>query len=206
MRVLIADDDRVTSRRLEALMRSWGYDVATAIDGPSALTVLSAVDAPRMAIIDWMMPELDGLEVCRQLRSGPNGESVYVILLTSRAGRGDLLHGLEAGADEYLAKPFDTDELRARLKAGARIVDLQAKLAGNIAELTNALSKVRQLTGLLPICSYCKSIRDDSNYWHAVDEYVTEHADVRFSHGICPKCLEAARKQFEAENAALEGR
>ena len=199
-RILIADDDRVTTRRLQSLITAWGYESVVTSDGPAALAALSGPDAPRVAVLDWMMPELDGLEVCRQLRAGSAGESVYVILLTSRTGSVDLIAGLEAGADEYLVKPFNTDELRARLKAGVRIAELQRRLSTNIAELTDALGKVRQLSGLLPICSYCKSIRDDSNYWHAVDEYVTEHADVQFSHGICPKCYAAETKRLGLES------
>jgi sigma-B regulation protein RsbU (phosphoserine phosphatase) len=116
--------------------------------------------------------------------------ATYIILLTSRTDRADVVAGLDAGADDYLIKPFDPQELRARVKAGIRIIDLQQKLAAHVAELQDALANVRRLNGLLPICSYCKAIRDDSDYWHRVEEYVTEHADVKFSHGICPKCLE----------------
>jgi phosphoserine phosphatase RsbU/P len=190
MRVLIADDDIVTARRLQGLLTSWGYEVITVRDGPSAIDVLTGPDAPALALLDWMMPGADGPEVCRRIRAKESGQPIYAVLLTARAGQGDIVAGLDAGADDYLAKPFDADELRARLKVGARIVDLQRKLASNVEELTEALGKVRQLTGLLPICAYCKSIRDDSNYWHAVEEFVSDHADVRFSHGICPNCLE----------------
>lgn len=190
MRVLIADDDIVTARRLQGLVTSWGYEVITVRDGPSAIEVLTGPDAPALALVDWMMPGADGPEVCRRIRAQESAQPIYAILLTARAGQGDIVAGFDAGADDYLAKPFDADELRARLKVGARIVDLQRKLASNIEDLTVALGKVRQLTGLLPICAYCKSIRDDSNYWHAVEEFVSDHADVRFSHGICPNCLE----------------
>jgi phosphoserine phosphatase RsbU/P len=194
MRILIAEDDVVTSRILESLTQSWGYETAMVKDGPSALEALLRVAQPQVALIDWVMPGLDGPEVCRRLREG--GSTSHLILLTAKTERRDIVAGLDAGADDYLVKPFDPEELRARLKAGTRIIDLQQRLAAHVAELQEALANVRRLSGLLPICSYCHAIRDDSDYWHRVEEYVTEHADVKFSHGICPKCLDAAYKEW----------
>lgn len=190
MRVLVADDDPVTTLRLRGLAESWGYTVTTAADGLTALELLQAEDAPRLALLDWVMPGLDGIEVCRELRSRRPGEDTYVIMLSARHDRSDVVAGFEAGADDYLIKPFDAGELRSRLKAGVRIVDLQQRLSNNVRELTAALANVKTLSGMLPICGYCKSIRDDSNYWHRVEEYVSEHANVEFTHGICPGCLE----------------
>lgn len=192
MRVLIAEDDVVTSHRLRGLAESWGYDVVTTADGPSTLQALDTPNAPRLVLLDWVMPGSDGVDVCRSIRRRPEGESTYIIMLTARSGHDDMVAGFAAGADDFLVKPFDADELRSRLKAAARIVELQLRLAANVAELTTALASVKTLKGMLPICGYCKSIRDDSNYWHQVEEYVGEHADVAFSHGICPKCLEVA--------------
>lgn len=192
MRVLVAEDDPVSARGLHGLMRSWGYEVVPAADGRAALAMLAAIDAPKLALLDWMMPGLSGPEVCRAVRGWPRGDAAYLILLTSRNSRVDIIAGLDAGANDYLVKPFDPGELRARLHAGKRIIELQRGLAEKVTELETALSKVRRLTGLLPICSYCKAIRDDSDYWHRVEEYVSEHADVQFSHGICPACLVGA--------------
>jgi sigma-B regulation protein RsbU (phosphoserine phosphatase) len=199
MRVLIAEDDRVTARLLSQVVGSWGYDVVRATDGREALAALEADDPPQLALLDWMLPGLDGPEVCRMVRTAPRLSSIYLILLTSKSGRADVVAGLQAGADAYLVKPVDHEELRARLDAGARIVDLQQRLAGQVHELETALASIRKLTGLLPICAYCKSIRDDSNYWHCVEEYVTDHSDAQFSHGICPKCLPAVEKQMALE-------
>ncbi|MGE0862800.1 MAG: PleD family two-component system response regulator [Vicinamibacterales bacterium] len=191
MRVLVADDDPVTVVRLRGLAESWGYTVTTAADGVTALALLrDGDDPPRLALLDWVMPGLDGIEVCRQLRSEQPGEGTYVIMLSAKHQPDDVIAGFEAGADDYLIKPFDAGELRSRLKAGLRIVDLQQRLNANIAQLTEALANVKTLSGMLPICGYCKSIRDDSNYWHRVEEYVSDHANVEFSHGICPSCLE----------------
>jgi phosphoserine phosphatase RsbU/P len=192
VRVLIVEDDRVTARLLAGLVDSWGYEVIAAGDGKAALEHLAADLTPQIVLLDWMLPGADGLEVCRGIRAMQSNSAPYIILLTSRSGRTDLVAGLEAGADEYIAKPFDPDELRARLNAGARIVDLQQRLGDQVRELESALANIRKLTGLLPICAYCKSIRDDSNYWHRVEEYVGEHSGATFSHGICPECLAKA--------------
>jgi DNA-binding response OmpR family regulator len=200
MRVLIAEDERVTARLLSQVVESWGYETVTAVDGPEALAVLEADDPPQLALLDWMLPGLDGPEVCRILRVAARPTSTYLILLTSKNERADLVAGLQAGADEYLVKPIDREELRVRLHAGARIVDLQQRLATQVHDLEAALINIKKLTGLLPICAYCKSIRDDSNYWHRVEEYVTEHSGATFSHGICPKCLPEVTKQMALED------
>src|SRR5580765_2724703 len=149
MRVLIADDDPVSRRGLHGLMQSWGYAVATAENGTAALHMLAAPDAPRLALIDWEMPGLHGPDVCRRVRDRHSADSPYLILLTSRSSRSDVITGLDAGADDYLVKPFDPGELRARVHAGARIVELQSGLAEQVCQLESALSRVRRLTGLL---------------------------------------------------------
>jgi DNA-binding response OmpR family regulator len=194
MRVLVAEDDVVSARRLRGLMQHWGYDVVSAADGREALAVLEAEDAPKLALLDWEMPGVRGPDVCRTVRGWHSGDSPYLILLTSRNSRTDVIAGLDAGANDYLVKPFDPGELRARVHAGTRIVELQTRLADKVSQLEAALTKVGRLSGLLPICAYCKAIRDDSDYWHRVEEYVSEHADVQFSHGICPDCLEGAMR------------
>jgi sigma-B regulation protein RsbU (phosphoserine phosphatase) len=194
MRILIAEDDAVTARILDQLSRSWGYETLLVKDGPASLEAMQAAGGPQLALLDWMMPGLDGPEVCRKLRE--NGGTSYLILLTAKTHQADIVAGLDAGADDYLVKPFDPAELHARIKAGIRILDLQMRLAAHVRELEEALGNVRRLSGLLPICSYCKAIRDDSDYWHRVEEYMTEHSEVKFSHGICPKCLETAYKEW----------
>ena len=199
MRILIAEDDRVTARLLTSLLTGWGYETALASDGESVLAMILDERTPYLALLDWMLPGMDGPEVCRRTRASASPTPGYLILLTARNTRADLVEGLDAGADEYLVKPIEPGELRARLNAGTRILDLQTRLANQVSELEAALRNIRHLTGLLPICAYCKSIRDDSNYWHRVEEYVSEHADVTFSHGICPKCLPRVTLEMTGE-------
>ncbi|NQT70299.1 MAG: response regulator [Desulfobacteraceae bacterium] len=129
MRILIAEDDSTSRRILEAVLAKWGYDVVSVVDGAEAWEKLQSVDAPRLAILDWMMPEMDGIEVCRRLRQMETTTPTHVILLTARGDKKDIIEGLDAGADDYIAKPFDNDELRARINVGRRIVELQAALA-----------------------------------------------------------------------------
>ena len=188
MRVLIAEDDAVSRRLLEATLAKWGYEVVVTTDGLQALEVLSQPDAPSLAILDWMMPGLDGAQVCVKARELAGERLLYMILLTAKGRKEDIVEGLTAGADDYVVKPFDRSELKARINAGERILRLQAELASRVKELELALTNVKLLQGLLPICCYCKKIRDDKNYWQQVDTYVADHSEAQFTHGICPDC------------------
>ena len=124
-RILVAEDDPVSRRMLEAFLTKWGYQVVSVANGSDALRILEAEDAPPLAVLDWMMPGLEGPQVCQRVREQLDRPYVYVLLLTARTQKDDLLRGLESGADDYLTKPFDAQELRARLQVGQRILDLQ---------------------------------------------------------------------------------
>jgi len=137
-RVLVADDDPTVPRALTTLLGRWGYEAVPARDGAEALELLRGDNPPKVAVLDWNMPRLDGLEVCRRARQLNPLEPPYLILLTGRVGHEDLLDGLKAGADEYLPKPVDPEELRLRLSAAWRIVGLQADLSGRVRELEAA--------------------------------------------------------------------
>jgi len=128
MKILIADDDPVSSRLLDRLLVKWGYEVIAAHDGAEAWEVLKAENAPRVALLDWMMPGIDGLEICRRVRSRSGQPYVYIMLLTANDKVGNLVEGLESGADDYLTKPFHPQELRARLRVGLRMLDLEGRL------------------------------------------------------------------------------
>lgn len=188
MRILIADDDHMSATMLGRTLEKWGFEVVVAPDGAAAWDHITGANPPALAIVDWVMPEIDGLELCRRVRSTPLPSPLYVILLTARTGRQDLVAGLEAGADDYLTKPFDPDELRARVHVGQRTLAL--------------IANIKRLTGLLPICSYCKRIRSDHDYWEHVESYITEHTDAMFSHGICPTCMEGVMEGLERRKAA----
>jgi len=127
-RILIAEDDPVSRRLLHSFLVKWGFEVVVATDGTEALRSLERLDSPRLAILDWMMPGLEGPQICERIRQESNRAYVYILLLTARSQKEDLLKGLESGADDYLTKPFDAQELRARLQVGQRILDLQDHL------------------------------------------------------------------------------
>jgi CheY-like chemotaxis protein len=190
MRVLVAEDEKVTRLRLERLLTEWGFEVETVVDGQAAWERLCSKDPPRLCIIDWMMPTLKGTEVCRLVREKFPEESFYLIILTARQGVDNLIEGLGAGADDYVAKPFIGGELHSRINVGVRVLGLEATLAQKVRQLELALEDVKQLSELLPICSYCHKIRNDKDYWEQVDSYLARRSNIAFSHSICPSCYE----------------
>jgi sigma-B regulation protein RsbU (phosphoserine phosphatase) len=188
-RILIAEDHYVSRHLLERNLTNWGFQVVTAEDGEAAVRILEGDNAPSLAIVDWMMPKMDGVEVCTRIRQDKTRPYVYLVLLTAKSQKEEIAAGLDAGADDYVIKPFDPDELRARLKVGQRVVALERTLAKQVGDLQDALANVRRLKTLLPICMYCKSVRDDQEYWHRIDEYIHSETGTDFSHGICPDCM-----------------
>ncbi len=198
MKVLIAEDDLIPRSMLQGALTEWGFEVVAVVDGDEALRALQADAAPKLGVLDWGLPGMSGVEVCRRVRATPAADPPYLILLTGRDAPADVVAGLESGADDYITKPFDPEELRARLRVGRRLLGLQASLAARVRELEEMLARVKHLEGLLPICCYCKKIRDDGNYWQRVEDYLSRHTEVRLSHGICPDCWEREVKpQFE---------
>lgn len=190
MKVLVADDESMAKKMIESLLISWGYRAVTACDGNEAWDILQDEDAPRVAILDWMMPGLKGPEICQKVRKLPHSEMTSLILLTSKADKTDIVAGLKAGANDYITKPFDSEELRVRVQIASQMVRLQTALADRVKQLEEAMAHIKMLQGFLPICSYCKKIRDDQNYWQQLEAYFSNHSDVQFSHGICPECYE----------------
>ena len=201
MRVLVAEDDRVSRGHLQTILRGWGYAVVATADGEEAWAALTQPAAPRLTIIDWQMPGIDGLELCRRIRADRATESTYVLLLTGKCGTDNIIHGLRSGANDYLTKPFDLEELAARLNVGRRFVELQEALTERVAELEEALAHVKKLRGLIPICAWCKKVRNDRNFWQQVEEYLGENGNLKFSHGICPQCFAARAKEMESAAA-----
>lgn len=193
MKILIAEYDSVSLRILQLTLTAAGYEVKVTQNGVDAVAALGdgdSDDAPKLAVLDWMMPHMDGLEASRRIRARKTDVPVYIILLTAKGGKTDIVQGLEAGASDYVVKPFDRGELLARVKVGELVVGLQHRLSEKVKSLEDALAQVKQLQGILPICSYCKHVRDDQNYWQRVETYITSHSEAEFSHSICPDCYD----------------
>lgn len=173
MKILIAEDEPVARQFLASTLQKLGHEVVVASNGRDAWEAFQR-EAFAVVISDWMMPELDGVELCRRIRVADRTKYSYIILVTALSGRSRYLEGMDAGADDFLIKPLALDELRVRLRVAERILGLQAE--------------VKQLEGLLPICSYCKRIRDEHDAWTRLEAYITSRTDATFTHGICPEC------------------
>jgi len=174
LKILIVEDDIVARKILSQALHRLGYETAEATDGEEALRVIEH-EPVRVIVSDWLMPEIDGLELCRRIRSRVNAEYTYFILLTSRtADLANQREAIEAGVDDFLTKPLDLQELWMRLRVSERILKFT--------------TQVRQLEAFLPICSYCKKVRDDHNYWQQIEAYINERTGSEFSHSICPDC------------------
>jgi DNA-binding response OmpR family regulator len=201
MRILIAEDDFTSRTALMEVLKKQGHEVIAAVNGHEACMLLQHPEAPMLAILDWMMPEVDGLEVVRRLRARQAERPLYLIMLTAKGGKADVIAGLEAGANDYLTKPVDAGELRARIEVGQRMVAMQEALAAKVEELSQALDQVKTLRGIVPICANCKKIRDDTGYWNQVEVYVRDHTEAEFSHGICPDCMKKLYPECELVDA-----
>jgi len=197
MRILVAEDDPTSRAVLQAVLEKQGHEVIAATDGLEAWDILQKPESPKLVILDWMMPGLDGIDVCRRVRSMDTQVEPYVVFLTTLSDRAHIVSGLDAGANDYVVKPFDHLELRARVATGQRMIQLQERLVSQANELREALAQVKTLRSIIPICCVCKKVRDDSDYWQSVEMYVSSHTDAQFSHGFCPECLaEYYRKEM----------
>ena len=175
MKILIADDSALSRELLLATLRKQGHYVIPAANGQDAWDIFRRHDGIQALITDWIMPGLDGLELCRQVRSLPQSHYIYIILLTNLKGKQHYLQGLDAGADDFMSKPLDPTLLQARLQVVQRIFGLRYE--------------VEQLRTLLPICSYCKNIRTEGS-WTSVENFINGQIGADFTHSICPRCYE----------------
>ena len=199
MNILIADDELIYRRLARAALEAGGHQLTEVTDGLSAWERLEGPERPDLAMVDWMMPGLTGPEVCRKVRERADPSPPYLILVTGQGRPEDVVAGLEAGADDYITKPYNPAELRARVQVGVRILGLRAALAERVVALEEALAQVEQLQGLLPMCAWCKKIRDEKNYWQQVEHYIAGHSKAQFTHSICPQCRDTiVRPQIEA--------
>lgn len=182
MKILIAEDDATSRLMLQSTLEMLGHEVIAVEHGGQAL-IRWLADSPSVIISDWLMPEMDGPALCRAIRMTNRPPYTFIIMLTSLGGKENYLEAMHAGADDFLTKPCDEDQLAARLVVAERILGLRKHMS--------------QLEELLPICAYCKQIRDDHDHWQPVEQYISDHAgpQTKFSHGICPACV----KKVEAE-------
>ena len=190
MKLLIADDDVFFRRLLESVLAP-EYDLIVAEDGEDAWRQLQQPDPPRIAILDWVMPKMTGPQLCRKIRDAAEFKSMYLIILTVKDSSA-LTAALHAGADDYVTKPFDVDELRARLHVGQRIIGLQDALADQVANLQNALAAEKRLRALLPTCPGCGTIRNDPEFWSEIEDQLGPLALQLAQHKHCPNCAKRA--------------
>jgi phosphoserine phosphatase RsbU/P len=182
MKILIAEDDPVSVKILQFTLQHWGHEVITTNDGAAAWEAFDR-DPVRVIISDWMMPGLDGLELCQKVRTRPKTEYAYFILLTAiNTGRDNLRKAMDAGIDDFLAKPLDREAVFMRLRVAERILGYT--------------TEIKMLKELIPICMYCKRVRDDSDYWQQVETYIHHQTGSQFSHGICPDCFQKQVNQL----------
>jgi len=191
VKVLIAEDDRASSLLLRELLERLGHEVVAVANGADAVEQLTRKDDLQVVISDWLMPVMDGLELCQHIRGRDRARYVYVLIVTARRGKKRYLEALEAGADDFIFKPIDAEELGARLRVAERILGLQAQM--------------KQLQGLLSICAYCKNIREDETTWVPIEQFVSQRAHTMFSHGICPSCAAKHFKEWSAERRTPKG-
>ncbi len=197
MRILIAEDDATSRIVLATVLTKDGYDVTATDDGGAAWEVLQKPDSPRLAILDLMMPGIDGLELVRRVRAIPSVAPPYLIIVSTKSEKSDVIAALDAGANDYLTKPFDPGELRARIEVGRRMIEMRFELNEMVKELKQALAEVRTLKGIVPICANCKNVRDDQGYWNRVESYLNQHTEADFTHAVCPDCMKRLYPQFE---------
>jgi len=176
MKILIVDDDLVSQMLLTEQLQDLNHEVSVAADGKEAWNIFQAKN-PRIVITDWMMPNVNGLELTRMIRKENRESYTFIIFLTILRGKGSYLEAMKAGADDVITKPYDSEQLAARLCVAERILGMQ--------------HEIRQLHSILPICSYCRRIRQDDDSWVSIEKHIKQKTDTAFSHGICPDCYES---------------
>lgn len=188
-RVLVVDDDAALRRSLTQHLQAAGYDVTSVESGARALDIMLSPGGPSLVFLDWMMPTINGIDVLRLLRAQMMPRYTYVILLTALDRQEDIVVGLDAGADDFVTKPYRDAELLARLRVGERVLALEDKLTNKIAQLEAASAQVRELEGLIPICMHCRRVRVHENHWERIESYLERRGHGVVSHALCHQCL-----------------
>ena len=187
--ILLVDDVPKNIQVLGSILENEECQIAITTDGKQALELIADV-LPDLILLDIMMPGMDGYEVCKKIKSDPKTQNIPVIFLTALTETKDIVKGFQVGAVDYVTKPFQSTELLARVRTHLDLKKARDTQQKFISDLQDALSEIKTLRGILPICAKCKKIRDDQGYWKRIEEYIQNHTDAMFSHGICPKCEE----------------
>ncbi len=187
--VLVIDDIAKNLEVIGNILSLENYQISVAVDGQKAWNILQRI-SPDCILLDIMMPTVDGYTLCRRIKTLEDKKDIPIIFVTAKTSSEDLAKGFEVGGVDYITKPFSAVELIARVRTHISLYRAKKRNDFLIEELRLALSQVKKLSGMLPICSSCKKIRDDEGYWNQVEAYISAHSDVRFSHGICPTCLQ----------------
>lgn len=221
--ILVVDDTPTALKLLTGTLAAQGYDVRPANSGELALASV-ALQPPELILLDIRMPEMDGFEVCRRLKSHEESCDIPIIFISALTEVEDRVEGLRLGAVDFITKPIQLEELLARVRIHLQLRRLnsalkqqttelqlvnnqleteiserkavEGELAAKVTQLEATLARVKQLEGIIPICMYCKKIRDDKDSWSQVEAYITEHSEAFFSHGICPECEEKVQKEY----------
>jgi len=190
VKILIAEDEFTTRMMVQVCLENWGYRVDSVTNGGEAWELLKKPDSANIAILDWEMPGLDGVEVCRRLKELEVEIPVYVILLTARDSNTDIVKGFDAGADDYMTKPFNDDELRARVLVAERLVRTQTSLSESVVELKDALNQLEILESGVEVCGQCRNIFNPyEGRWNSLEDVFNQEADQRFVVRVCPDCM-----------------
>lgn len=186
--VLAVDDTPANLDVLTSILEGVACKVLVACSGERALAVAQKA-LPRLILLDVLMPRMDGYQVCRALKADAATRDIPVLFITAQTEVEDLVRGFEAGAIDYIRKPFEPMELLARVRTHLELQARREQEHRLIGELKEALDHVKMLSGLLPICAHCKKVRDDHGFWQQVERYISDHSEAKFSHGLCPECV-----------------
>lgn len=205
--ILVVDDIKKNIQLLGSLLSQERYAVSYATSGTKALEMINTENFD-LILLDVMMPEMDGFEVCRRLKQHPDSSEIPILFLTAKSEEKDILEGFELGAVDYLTKPFKGAELLARVKthlslrqAVKQLAEKNSLLEQLLEDNRKAMSEIKTLRGILPICANCKKIRNDKGYWTQIETYIKEHSEANFTHGICRDCTKKLYPFYDEENS-----
>jgi DNA-binding response OmpR family regulator len=190
VKILIIDDDPDVCFATSRIVKKAGYEVYEAFSGTECLQSVK-VNKPDLVLLDVVLPDADGNDICRKIKDDPELIGTFIVMISAlKTSSFEQAQGLDIGADGYIARPISNRELKARIDAMVRIMRAERERDQVIAELRQALTEIKRLSGLLPICMFCKKIRDDKGYWNRLEDYIQERSEADFSHSICDECIE----------------